>query len=230
MSLDLADYKVKARTAVKQFWSEWKKSSAKKPMVGGMDGFIDLIAGIVHANGLTRANLLQRGEPVSLPGYFSPTQSWDLVVVNEGRLIAALKLDSVPGELLVNHVGNGCRDVLSMAMELRAACRGHIFGEPRQPFVGYLVLLEDAPSSRCPVAAISPHFPIFPEFRNTSYANRYNTLCVKLMREGLYTSAAVILSPRSASKSGEYSEMSATTGLRAFVKTLAAHIAEAATP
>jgi restriction endonuclease XhoI-like protein len=103
-----------------------------------MDGFIDLIADIVHANGLTRANLLRLGQPVSLPGYFSPTQSWDLVVVNEGRLIAAMKLDSVPGELLAKHAGIGCREVLSMAMELRAANRGHIFGENRQPFVGYL--------------------------------------------------------------------------------------------
>jgi len=225
MSLDLADYKAKARTAVKQFWSEWKKSSTKKPMVGGMDGFIDLIADIVHANGLTRANLLQQGQPVSLPGHFSPTQSWDLVVINEGRLIAAMKLDSVPGELLANHVGMGCKEVLSMAMELRAAYRGNIFGETRQPFVGYLVLLEDAPSSRCPVAEVSPHFPIFPEFRNTSYANRYNTLCEKLMREGLYTSAAVILTSRSASKSGVYSEISELTGLNSFVAGLAARVA-----
>ena len=225
MSLDLADYKAKARTAVKQFWSEWKKYGTKKPMVGGMDGFIDLIADIVHANGLTRANLLQQGQPVSLPGYFSPTQSWDLVVVNEGRLIAAIKLDSVPGELLASHVGIDCKEVLSMAMELRAAYRGNIFRETRHPFVGYLVLLEDAPSSRCPVTDVSPYFPIFPEFRNTSYANRYNTLCVKLMREGLYTSAAVILSPRSASKSGVYSEMSELTGLKSFVADLAGHVA-----
>lgn len=225
MSLDLADYKVKARTAVKLFWSEWKKPSTKKPIVGGMDGFIDLISDIVHANGLTRANVLQQGRPVSLPGHFSPTQLWDLVVVNQGRLIAAIKLDPVPSELLAKHAIYGCKEVLSMVIELKAAYRRHIFGETRQPFVGYLVLLEDAPSSRCTVSDVSPHFPMFPEFWNASYADRYNNLCEKLTREGLYTTASVILSPRSASKSGDFSEMSDMTGLKSFVTTLAGHIA-----
>ena len=53
--------------------------------------------------------------------------------------------------------------------------------------------------------------------------NGTNILCNKLMSEELYAAAAVILSPRSASKSGAYSEMSAATGLKAFVKTLAAY-------
>jgi hypothetical protein len=50
------------------------------------------------------------------------------------------------------------------------------------------------------------------------------------MAESLYTAAAVILSPRSASKSGAYSEMSDMAGLKSFVKTLAAHISAEATP
>jgi hypothetical protein len=92
------------------------------------------------------------------------------------------------------------------------------------------MLLEDAPASRKPVTDMTPNFPIFPEFKGASYAERYNILCEKLKSEELYTAAAVILSPRSASKAGEYSEMSAATGLRTFVKTLAAFIAEEATP
>jgi hypothetical protein len=45
------------------------------------------------------------------------------------------------------------------------------------------------------------------------------------MEENLYTAACVILSPRTASKSGAYSEMSDMTGLESFVTTLAGHIA-----
>ncbi len=228
--LDLADYENKAHSAVKQFWSSWKKLGTKKPMVGGMDGFADLIADIVHANGLTRAHVLQQGRPVSLPGHFSPTQLWDLVVVNQGRLIAVIKLDPVPGELLAKHADNGCKEVLGMAMELKAAYRRRIFGETRLPFVGYFVLLEDAPFSRCVVPGVSPHFPLFPEFRNASYADRYNNLCERLMREGLYTTASVIFSPRTAVKSGEYSEMNEMTGLKSFMTGLAAHVAMEATP
>jgi hypothetical protein len=91
--------------------------------------------------------------------------------------------------------------------------------------VGYLTLLEDGPASRSLVMDVSPNFPLLPEFRNASYVDGYNILCKKLMAENLYTSAAVILSPRSASKSGAYSERSDTTGLKAFVTTLAGHIA-----
>jgi hypothetical protein len=87
------------------------------------------------------------------------------------------------------------------------------------------MLLDDAPASRKPVTDVSPNFPLFPEFRGASYAERYNILCKKLMAEELYTAVAVILSPRSASKSGVYPEMNDMTGLKSFVTTLAAHIA-----
>jgi hypothetical protein len=45
------------------------------------------------------------------------------------------------------------------------------------------------------------------------------------MQEQLYSTASVIVSPRSASGSGEYKELSELTGLKTFVTTLAGHIA-----
>jgi len=99
------------------------------------------------------------------------------------------------------------------------------FGDIPRPFVGYLVLVEDAPNSREPVRAISPHFEVFPEFRNASYADRYDILRKKLVQEGLYTAAATLLSPRAGGKSGAYSEPSPLTGLKTFVTTLAGHVA-----
>lgn len=224
MSLDLANYKANARSAVRRFWTGGKVGSRKK-IAGGMDGFKDLVVDIVCANGLTEANVLSQNQPVSLPGHFSAIQSWDLVVINEGRLIAAIKFDFLLGPSLSPGVNSGCNEVLCRAMELQAAYRRGVFGETRKPFVGYLILLEDAPASRTPVRDVSPHFRLFPEFREASYADRYNNLCWKLMAERLYSAAAVILSPRSASKSGEYSEMSDMTGLKSFVTTLAGHVA-----
>ena len=78
-----------------------------------------------------------------------------------------------------------------MAVDLQAAFRRGTFGEYTRPFVGYLGLLEDSPASRAPVKDISPNFPLVPEYRNASYADRYNILCEKLMAESLYTAAAV---------------------------------------
>ncbi len=229
MSIDLADYKAKTRAAVKRLWTGGKVGSRKK-ISGTMGGFADLVVDIVCANGLTKAHVLPHDRPVSLPGHFSATQSWDIVVVNEGRLIAAIKADFVLGPSLSAGAGCDYDKVLGRAMELKAVYRKGVFGETRKPFVGYLILLEDAPGSRKPVTDVSPNFPLFPEFKGASYAERYNILCKKLMAEELYTAAAVILSPRSASKSGAYSEMSDMTGLKSFVKTLAAHISAEATP
>jgi hypothetical protein len=150
--------------------------------------------------------------------------------LNEGKLVAAIEFKSQVGPSFGNNANNRCEEALGTAVDLKTAFREGAFGGSRKPFVGYLILLEDAPASRKPVTDVSPNFRVFPEFKGASYAERYNILCKKLMSEELYAAAAVILSPRSAVKSGVYTEMSAETGLRAFVKTLAAHITEAATP
>ncbi len=145
--------------------------------------------------------------------------------MNNGKLIAALKFDAQVGPSFGKNVNNCCEQALSLTVDLWAAFRKGTFGGNARPFVGYLGLLEDKPASRAPVKDISPNFPLVPEYRNASYAERYNILCRKLMAERLYTAATVILSPRTASKSGDYSEMSDMTGLKSFVTTLAGHIA-----
>ena len=96
------------------------------------------------------------------------------------------------------------------------------------------MLLEDAKQSRSAVGNASLHFPVFREFKGASckgvsYAERYRILCHKLVRELLYTSSSVLVSPRSAVDSGDYSELSELTGLRNFVSELAGHVAIEAT-
>jgi hypothetical protein len=244
MPLDLTDFDPKARAAVRKFWIG-RKTAVKKQKAGGradqgersavtggsnMNGFIDMVVDIVHANGLVNADIMLKRRLLTLPGFFRPTKLWDLLVLNEGKLVAAIEFKSQVGPSFGNNANNRCEEALGTAVDLKTAFREGAFGGSRKPFVGYLILLEDAPASRKPVTDVSPNFRVFPEFKGSSYAERYNILCKKLMSEELYAAAAVILSPRSAVKSGVYTEMSAETGLRAFVKTLAAHITEAATP
>ncbi len=239
MSIDLADYKTKARSAVKMFWISRKKTGAKKQpagnkdqgkrsagsSVGSMEGFIDLIIDVVHANGLPEADIKRKGRGLSLPGHFGPIKSWDVVVMNHGNLVAAIKLDAQVGPSFRKNAITGCDQAISLAVDLQAAYRRDAFGVHARPFVGYLCLLEDSRASRAPVKDISPNFPLVPEYRNASYAKRYKILCTKLMMDRVYTDASVILSPRSASKSGAYSEMSKLTGLTSFVVGLAARVA-----
>jgi hypothetical protein len=66
---------------------------------------------------------------------------------------------------------------------------------------------------------------VFPEFNGTSYSERYNILCRKLVQEQLYTAASLLLSPRNALDSGDFSELSEITNLKTFVSILAGHVA-----
>ncbi len=68
------------------------------------------------------------------------------------------------------------------------------------------MLLEDTPASTRPVSVAEPHFPVFDEFRTASYAQRYEILLKKMVRERLYDAASLILSPSDGGRSGRYSE------------------------
>ena len=85
--------------------------------------------------------------------------------------------------------------------------------------------MEDAPASRSAVRIRSPHFSVFPAFEGVSYLKRYDLLCRRLVRERLYTTAAVISSPRSVAETGEHGSLSEMTGLKTFVTSLAGHVA-----
>jgi len=239
MAIDLAGYEKKVQEAVQAFWGNREKARQKQIETGGvdqgeragvtagknMDGFVALVTDIVRANGLGNAEIHLNRRVVTLPGYFRPTKQWDLLVINEGHLIAVLEFKSQVGPSFGNNFNNRTEEAIGNAHDLWIAYREGAFGEQPRPFVGWLMLLEDAPKSRAPIRDSSPHFPVFPEFQGASYAERYNILCRKLVQEQLYTSAAVILSPRSAESSGEYSELSRMTGLRTFVSELAAQVA-----
>jgi len=239
MAVNLADYERKSREAVQQFWgnrekARQKQADARKTDQGertavtvgkNMDGFIALVTDIVQANGLGHAEIHQHRRVLTLPGYFRPTKLWDLLVINQGRLVAALEFKSQVGPSFGNNFNNRTEEAIGTAHDLWTAYREGAFGEQVRPFVGWLMLLEDVPASRTPVKDSSLHFPIFEEFQGASYAERYNIPCRKLVQENLYTAESILTSPRTASADGRYSEMSDLTGLLTFVSALAGHVA-----
>ncbi len=239
MPIDLVNYEDRAREAVQMFWASREQAQRKQVKAGkadqgeragvtagkNMDGFIALVTHVVRANGLALADIYLKRRVLTLPGYFRPTKLWDVLVINRGQLIAALEFKSQVGPSFGNNFNNRTEEAIGTALDLWTAYREGAFGEQLRPFVGWLILVEDAKESRNPVKNVSPHFPIFPEFRAASYGTRYSILCRKLMQEQLYTSAAVLMSSRSASTTGEYSELSKLTGLRTFISELAGHIA-----
>jgi hypothetical protein len=242
MTLDLVNYQQKSHEAIQAFWGNREAAKQKQIESGkadqgeragvtagkNMDGFLALMIDIVRANGLADAQIHQSRSVLTLPGYFRPTKLWDLLVTHQGELIAAIELKSQVGPSFGNNFNNRTEEAIGTAHDFGTAYREGAFGKQPRPFVGWLMLVEDAPASRSVVRDNSPHFPVFEEFKGASYLQRYDLLCQRLVQEQLYTSAALIASPRTASQTGEFSEMSTMTGMKPFVSTLAGQVAAAA--
>jgi len=239
MTIDLVDYERKACEAVQVFWGN-RKAARQKQIESGradqgeragvtagknMDGFIALILDVIRANGLTHADIYQKRAVLTLPGFFRPTKLWDLLVIHKGELIAAIELKSQVGPSFGNNFNNRTEEAIGTAHDLWTAYREGAFGKQPRPFVGWLMLVEDALESRSPVKDNSPHFPVFEEFKGASYLQRYDLLCQKLTQEQLYTTASLIASPRIVADNGDFSSLSSMTSLKTFVTSLAGHIA-----
>ena len=221
------------------FWGNREKARQKQIEAGkadqgeragvtagkNMDGFIALIIDIVQANGLADAAIYQKRAVLTLPGYFRPTKLWDVLVIHKKQLIAAVELKSQVGPSFGNNFNNRTEEAIGTAHDLQTAYREGAFGQQPRPFVGWMMLVEDAPASRAKVRDRSPHFPVFPEFQGASYLQRYDLLCQRLMKEQLYGAAALMASPRDAANTGSYCELSDMTGFKTFVTSLAGHVA-----
>ncbi len=238
MPLDLVDYETKAREAVQAFWGNRDKARQKQIEAGtfdagergavtagkNMDGFTALLMELARANGLADADIHQRRSLLTLPGYFRPTKVWDMLIINGGRLVAALELKSQVGSF-GNNFNNRAEEAIGTACDLWTAYREGAFGEQPRPFVGWMMLVEDDLESRRPLHDRSPHFPLLPEFQGASYQQRYNIFCQRLTQEQLYTTACVIASPRTAISDGQYTELGEMTSLKTLVTSFAGHIA-----
>lgn len=242
MALNLVDYERKSRAAVQAFWGN-REAARRKQIESGradqgeragvtagknMDGFLALILDIVKANGLARAEIHRSRAMLTLPGYFRPTKLWDLLVIHKGELVAAIELKSQVGPSFGNNFNNRTEEAIGTAHDLWTAYREGAFGKQPRPFVGWLMMVEDAPESRRPVRDSSPHFPVSGDFMAASYLKRYDLLCQRLMQEQLYTAAAVIAAERGAAAGGDFTDLSPMTSLKTFVTSLAGHVASAA--
>jgi type II restriction enzyme len=239
MPIDLVNYEQKVKDAVKAFWGNREAARLKQieagrvdqgergAVTGGknMDGFVALVCDLVEANGLKSAVIQRERKVLTLPGYFRPTKLWDLLVLNNGRLVAALEFKSQIGPSFGNNFNNRTEEAIGTAHDFWTAYRESAFGEIPRPFVGWFMLVEDAISSRSPVKDAAPNFPVFPEFKNASYIDRYDILCKKLVQEQLYTTATIITSTKTSVDTGEFQSVGELTGLINFVSSFAGHIA-----
>jgi hypothetical protein len=224
--------------AVKFYWQTRSKQLQKQRDAGGsdqgsrsavtggaqMDGFIELLTKLVTEAGIDRQHIFYE-QFLELPGYFRANKKWDFVVVVKGRLVAALEAKSQVGPSFGNNFNNRTEEAMGSALDLWTAFREKAFGSTVRPWIGYMFLLEDCASSTKPVKIEEPHFKVFPEFRNSSYAKRYELFCRRLVLERHYDAASFIMSNAEKGPSGEYSEPAADLTIQMFANSLAGHVA-----
>lgn len=169
----------------------------RSAVTGGkqMDGFARTIAQKLIAIGVPSQSIFF-DKKLELPGFYRSTKQWDLIVITDGVLRAAIELKSQVGPSFGNNFNNRTEEALGTATDIWTAYREGAFQTEPTPWLGYLLLLEDCPQSRAPVKVAEPHFKVFPEFINASYAMRYELFCRKLVRERQYNAACFLLSDR----------------------------------
>ena len=227
----------KTRQAVAHYWQTRSAQRTKQVQTGKadqglrsavtggahMDGFIELFTDLIKGAGISKNNIFYN-KGLELPGFFRPTKEWDLLVIKDKVLLAAIEAKSQVGPSFGNNFNNRTEEAMGSALDLWTAYReGAYFANP-QPFLGYFFMLEDCEASNRPVSVQEPHFKVCPEFVKASYMKRYEIFCRKLVLERHYTSAAFITSNSQSGLQGKYATPAEDISVDRFAKVLIAHI------
>ena len=233
----LAELSKHIRNAVAFYWRTRSRQLQKQRTAGGsdqgsrsavtggaqMDGFIALLTKLAIEAGIDPANIYHK-DSLELPGYFRPSKRWDFLIVVAGQLIAALEAKSQVGPSFGNNFNNRTEEAMGSALDLWTAYRESAFVSSVRPWIGYMFLLEDCASSTRPVSVKEPHFKVFPEFKDSSYAKRYELFCRRLVLERHYEHSAFLLSNSEKGMKGHYSEPAPDLTFQLFAESLVDHV------
>jgi hypothetical protein len=238
MTLQSFDAEKSLAKAVKHFWttrftqqaaqgskSGQKDAGSRGAVTGGKhaDGFVNMVADIVRSAGLADPEVrysAKRGR--TLPGYFRPSKEWDLVVISRGQLLAAVEIKSQVGSF-GNNFNNRVEEALGNASDFWEAYSKGLYAPSPEPWLGYLFMLEDADRANKPTKRIElDQFHVDEAFQSLSYAQRYEQVCLRLVRERRYQAACFFLSDKSSGKSGKFRQPNPELTIQSFADSLRA--------
>jgi hypothetical protein len=237
----MLDYQKELANAVQHFWrtrgrqkkrqggSTGQKDAGNRGAVTGgkhADGFVRLIAAIVTDAALPNVKInVTEKKPRTLPGFYRPCKEWDLVVLSDGHLVAAVEVKSQVGSF-GNNFNNRVEEALGNATDFWAAYREGAFKPSQKPWLGYLFMLEERPASMRPTKRITlKPYKVDEAFQERSYAKRYELVCERLVRDRLYDAACFFTSNADSSKRGDYKEPNVELSIRNFAISLYARAA-----
>ncbi|WIY84019.1 PaeR7I family type II restriction endonuclease [Propionimicrobium sp. PCR01-08-3] len=191
---------------IELFWDVRHQQTQRQVDAGLVDaGTRGSVTGGKHMDPLTQSVAdLFRSDPalhvdvryggrVSLPGYYRRTKDWDLVVLYRSALVAAIEFKSQVGSF-GNNFNNRSEEAIGNAADIWRAYEEGVFG-PVRPWLGFVMLVEDAKRSTTPLGNPPALFSTDEVFRDTSYLDRYRILMQRLVRQKQYD-AAVVASTR----------------------------------
>jgi hypothetical protein len=192
--------------AISAYWTtKGEQQAAAEAVSSTAEGRAKAVRGGGHFNPV--ANLLARfftdagypaesiaasGRSTILPGHFRPSKAWDLVVVHEEVLVAAIELKALGGPSYGNNYNNRVEEALGNAVDLSYASRAGFTGREK-PWLGYFFLLDDSPEARQPrEPRTNPMIPAAPEWPVLSYRERFSLTGRRLVDEGLYDAVCYV--------------------------------------
>ena len=225
-----AELQARFESAVRQYWTRRDSQSATQSSSGAgdesgrgevtggqhLDPVVELFADLFQQAGFAKESI-KTGSSLQLPGYYRPEKKWDLIVIEEGIVVAAIEFKSQAGPSFGNNFNNRIEEAVGSATDLWVAYREGRLG-PERPWLGYFMLLEEAErSTRAITRRGEPFFPIDPSFRDASYKRQYEIALERFLFERLYDAACFVTAPRDPS-SGQLDEPLASLSFARFVK------------
>lgn len=237
----MLDYKKEPEKAVQHFWrtrgrqkkrqggdTGLKDAGNRAAVTGGKhsDGFVRLIAAIVKDAALPNVEInVTEKKPRTLPGFYRPCKEWDLVVLSDNNLVAVVEVKSQVGSF-GNNFNNRVEEALGNATDFWAAYREGAFKPSQKPWLGYLFMLEETPTSMRPTQKITlKPYNVDEAFQERSYAKRYELVCERLVRDRLYEAACFFTSNADTGRRGQYREPNNELSIKNFAISLHARAA-----
>jgi hypothetical protein len=174
---------------------------------GHLDRVAQLLANVCIAAGVPKEkvyykapkddpNRKSHANMLTMPGYFRPTKSWDLVVYHETTPIVVLELKSQNGPSYGNNANNRVEEALGSAVDLAAAHEAGLLSV--RPWAGYVFVVEDDEKSRYGNRGLRDAGPagLDPVFSSWSYIGRLSVLCERLVAKEHYHGAWAVATSR----------------------------------
>lgn len=123
-------------------------------------------------------------------------------------------------------MNNRSEEAIGAAQDFWTAFREDAFGAgaPR-PFLAWIMIMRECAQSTKPVKLSERFFPVASEFVGSSYSQRCDILCRKLIVENLYTATALMLTDDDAGKAdGAFTHLSEAASFRRLAAAFAGHI------